>query len=274
VEAAHETKSVVSQLPPRVREHRLTLVSAGVAFYAFVAFVPTLIAVVSIYGLVSNPEDVERQVDEVASALPEDVRDFIVSQLTAITSANRAGVSTTLVIALVIALWSASGGMAALLSGLRVTHDAEDPKSFVAKRGLALALTLGAIVVLIAVVWLLAFLPAFIEDVGLGDNGRLAFGILRWPILAAVMVVTLGLLYRLAVPGREQRGVVTVGAVVGTAFWLVVSALFAFYTSNFASYSETYGVALASIVIVLLWLFLSVLAVLLGAEVDAIRSTD
>jgi membrane protein len=84
------------------------------------------------------------------------------------------------------------------------------------------------------------------------------------------MVVALGMLSRLAVPGREGRGLITPGAVVGTAFWLIVSALFAFYTSNFASYSETYGVALASIVVVLLWLFLSVIAVLLGAEVDAI----
>lgn len=267
---AQRAQTVVSALGPRVREHRLTLVSAGVAFYAFVAFVPTLIAVVSIYGLVANPDDVERQVDNVASALPEDVRDFIVSQLTAITRASATGVSTTLLIALVIALWSASGGMAALISGLRVAHDADDPKSFLAKRGLALALTIGAVVVLIALVWLLAFLPAFIEDVGLGDTGRFVFGVVRWPILAAVMVVALGLLNRLAVPGREGRGLITPGAVVGTAFWLIVSALFAFYTSNFASYSETYGVALASIVVVLLWLFLSVIAVLLGAEVDAI----
>lgn len=271
-QAAHETKSVVSQLPPRMREHRLTLVAAGVAFYAFVAFVPTLIAVVSIYGLIADPDDVERQVDDVASALPEDVRTFIVSQLTAITNADRAGVSLTLVVAIVIALWSASGGMAALVSGVRITHDAEDPKSFVAQRGLALLLTLGAVVVLIAIVWLLAFLPAFIEEVGLGDTGRFAFGLARWPILAAVMVVALGLLYRLAVPG-EPRRLVTAGAIAGTAIWLVVSVLFAFYTSNFASYSETYGVALASIVVVLLWLYLSVLAVLLGAEVDAIRSS-
>jgi membrane protein len=87
------------------------------------------------------------------------------------------------------------------------------------------------------------------------------------------MVVALGLLYRLAVGADEHRGLVTPGAVAGTALWLVVSLLFAFYTANFSSYSETYG-ALATIVVVLLWLFLSALAVLLGAEVDAIRSTN
>jgi membrane protein len=271
--AAQEAQTVASQLPARLREHNLTLVSAGVAFYAFLAFVPSLIALVSIYGLVANPDDVERQIGDVASALPEDVQTFITSQLTSITEANRAGVSLTLVAAIALALWSASGGMAALITGIHVAHEEDEPKSFVAKRGKALLLTLGAVIVLSAVIWMLAFLPAFIEDVGLGDTGRLVFGLLRWPILAVFMVVALGLLYRLAVGADEHRGLVTPGAIAGTALWLVVSLLFAFYTANFSSYSETYG-ALATIVVVLLWLFLSALAVLLGAEVDAIRSTS
>ena len=268
---AQEVKSVGSELPPRLREHNLTLVSAGVAFYAFLALVPTLIAVVSIYGLVANPDDVRRQIDNVAGALPEEIRTFLEYQLTEIVEAPRAGVSLTLVVAIALALWSASGGMAALVTGLHVAHEEDEPKSFVAKRGKALALTLGAVIVLGVVVWSLAFLPSFIEEVGLGDTGRLVFGILRWPILAVVMVVALGLLYRLAVPG--SRRLITPGAIVGTAIWLAASVLFAFYTANFASYSKTYG-ALASIVIVLLWLFLSVLAILIGAEVDAIREAS
>jgi membrane protein len=268
---AQETKSVVSQLPARVRVHNLTLVAAGVAFYAFLALVPTLIALVSVYGLVANADDVQRQVDNVAGALPEEVRTFITFQLESIIKANSAGVSVTLIVAIAIALWSASGGMAALVTGLHVVHEEEQPKSFVAKRGKALVLMLGAVIVLVVVIWALAFLPAFIEDVGLGDTGRLIFGIVRWPVLAAVMILALGLLYRLAIPASGERTrLITPGAVVGTALWLLVSLLFAFYTANFASYSKTYG-TLASIVVVLLWLFLSAIAVLIGAEVDAIR---
>ena len=274
--AAEEAKSVGSQLPVRLREHNLTLVSAGVAFYAFLAFIPTLIAVVSVYGLVANPDDVQGQIDDVASALPEEVRNFLVFQLTQITEANRAGVSITLVVSIAVALWSASGGMAALVTGINVAHEAEEPKSFVAKRGKALALTLGAVIVLVALVWLLAFLPAFIEEVGLGDAGRLVFGIVRWPVLALLMVLALSTLYRIAVTDPEEerrgwRGLITPGAIAGTGLWLVVSVLFSFYTANFSSYSKTYG-TLASIVVVLLWLFLSALAVLIGAEVDASRA--
>ncbi len=269
---AQDVKSVATQLPARLREHRLTLVAAGVAFYAFLAFVPTLIAVVSVYGLVADESDVKRQVENVASALPEEVRNFIEFQLTSIVKTNTAGVSLTFVVALAVAVWSASGGLAALVSGLHVVHDVEEPKGFVAKRGKALLLTLGAVFVLGAVIWLLAFLPALV-DKWLGDTGSLVFSIVRWPVLAVVMVVALGVLYRLAVPASGARTrLVSPGAVAGTALWLLVSVLFAFYTANFASYSKTYG-ALATIVVMLLWLYLSALAVLLGAEVDAIRRT-
>lgn len=266
-----EAKSVASELPVRLREHNLTLVAAGVAFYAFLALVPTLIAVVSIYGLVADPADVRRQIDNVAGALPEEVRNFLEFQLTSIVEANQAGVSITLVVAILLALWSASGGMAALVTGLHIAHEEEEPKSFVAKRAKALALMLGAVAVLGAVVFLLAFLPPLIDKSGLGDAGRLVFAIVRWPVIAVVMVVALGLLYRLAVPG--SRPLVTPGAIAGTAIWLAASLLFSFYTANFASYSETYG-SLASIVILLLWLFLSALAVLIGAEIDAIREAS
>ena len=139
-------RSVASGLGPRVRTHNLTLVAAGVAFYAFLALVPALVAFISIYGLVANPSDVTRQVQDIASALPKEVQDFLVFQLTSIINANRAGVSITLAIAVVLALWSASGGMAALITGIHVAHEHEEPKSFVTKRGKALGLTLAAMV--------------------------------------------------------------------------------------------------------------------------------
>jgi membrane protein len=267
--ATSTPRSVASRLPERLREHNLTLVAAGVAFYAFLSFVPALIAFISLYGLVADPTDVKRQVEDVASALPNEVQDFLVFQLTSIIRANSAGVSITLVVAIVIALWSASGGMAALITGIHVAHEHGEPKSFVAKRGKALLLTLGAIVFLSVVIFLISVLPPLLSDAGLGTAGRVIFGILRWPILAAVMIVGIGLLYRFALNERlpARLGVVTPGAVIAMLGWLVVSALFAVYTANFASYSKTYG-ALASIVVLLLWLWLSALLVLIGAEID------
>jgi membrane protein len=252
-----------------MRQHNLTLVSAGVAFYAFLALIPAMVAFISVYGLVANPANVTSQVKSVASALPKDVQNFFVSQLTSIIQANRAGVSITLIIAIALALWSASGGMAALVTGVHVAHELDQPKSFVKKRGKALALTLGAMVFLSIVIFVIAALPPVLSNVGLGSAGRIVFGILRWPILAAVMVAGIGLLYRFSMKDgpRGWLGIVTPGAVVAMIGWLIASALFAVYTANFSSYSKTYGV-LATIVVLLLWLWLSCLLVLIGAEVD------
>jgi membrane protein len=163
--------------------------------------------------------------------------------------------------------------MAALVTGVNVARDQTEPKSFVKKRGKALALTVGAVILLVVMMFLIAALPSVLADAGLGTPGRVVFNILRWPVLAIVMVFGIGALYRVAVqePKRARFGVFTSGAVVGTLIWLVVSGLFAVYTANFASYSKTYG-SLASIVVVLLWLYLSALAVLIGAEVDGIDS--
>jgi membrane protein len=268
---ADRVKSIASRLPERLRQHNLTLVAAGVAYYAFLAFVPAIVAFISIYGLVADPADVERQVGDVAGALPAEVQDFLVFQLTSIINAGSAGVSIALIIAIVFALWSASGGMAALITGLHIAHGQDEPKGFVAKRGKALSLTFGAMVFLGVVVFLVAALPPLLSNAGLGAAGRVALNILRWPILAVVMIVGIGSLYRFAVPGRPAGwlGFLTPGTVVAMLGWLVVSALFAVYTANFASLSKTYG-ALASIVVVLLWLWLSSLLVLIGAEVDAV----
>jgi len=262
-------QSIASRLRPRIREHNLTLVAAGVAFYAFLALIPTLVAFISLYGLVANPADVTRQVKDVASALPMEVQNFFVYQITSIIHADRTGVSVTLIAAIALALWSASGGMAALVTGVHVALDREQPKSYVKKRGKALLLTIGAIVFLSVVIFVIAAVPPLLSNVGLASAGRIVLGILRWPILAAVMVVGVGLLYRVSVKDgpRGWLGVVTPGSVVAMVGWLIVSALFAVYTANFSSYSKTYG-ALASIVVLLLWLWLSCLLVLLGAEVD------
>jgi membrane protein len=262
-------KAAASKLSERVREHNLTLVAAGVAFYAFLALVPTLIAFVSVYGLVADPSDVTRQVEDLGSALPVEVRNFLVYQLTQIVNANSAGVSIVTVVAILLALWSASSGMAALVTGIHVAREREEPKGFVAKRGKALLLTLGAILFLAVVLFVIVAVPPLVSDAGLGKAGRVVFEILRWPFLAVVMVVGIGLLYRFAVAkgARGWLGFLTVGAIVATLGWVVASGLFAAYTANFASYGKTYG-ALASIVILLLWLWLSSLVVLLGAEVD------
>jgi membrane protein len=262
-----QVTSIARQLPVRIREHNLTLVAAGVAFYGFLALVPALIAVVSIYGLVADPADVKRLVKDVGSSLPREVRDFLVFQLTSIVNADQTGVTTATVVALGLALWSASGGMAALVTGIHVASGTDQPKGFAARRGKALILTFAAIVFLGVVTFLIVAARPLIDHLAVGTVGRVALEVVGWLVLAVVVLTGVALLYRAAV---RDGPLFTPGAVFATVLGLVASGLFAVYTANFASYGKTYG-ALASIVVLLLWLWLSALAVLIGAEVDGIR---
>ncbi|HXY94745.1 MAG TPA: YihY/virulence factor BrkB family protein [Acidimicrobiia bacterium] len=270
-EAEVRVEDVVRRLPARIRDHNLTLVSAGVAFYAFLAFVPTLIVVVTIYGLVASTKDIQSQVHSFTSALPQEVENFISSQVRRIATADTAGLSITLVVAILIALWSASGGMSALVAGINVARGEERALGFVAKRTRGFILTLGAVSVLTVMIFLITALPPLIGDIGMGTGGRIALNVVRWPVVAVVMVIGNGVLYRIAAedPPKARFGVVTPGTVVAMLTWLAASGLFAVYTANFSRYSRTYG-SLSSIIVVMLWLYLSAFAVLLGAEVDGI----
>ena len=257
------------RLKARMDDHRLPLVAAGVAFYAFLALIPTLVAVVSVYGLFADPAGIVRQVEDWAAALPEAAQALLVEQLTALARTSGAGVTITLVVAVAVALWSASTGMANLVMGVQVAQGVKETRRFVTKRGMALLLTVGAILVLVVLLALVAVAPAWLADRGMGDGARWALGILRWPVTAALLVLGLAVLYHLAKPGDRGRfRLVTWGTLVGAGLWIAASLLFSLYTANWASYNETYG-SLTGIVVVLLWLWIGVASIMVGAEVDA-----
>jgi len=256
----------------RMDDHNLTLVAAGVAFYGFLALIPALVAVVSIYGLVANAHDVTRQVNDLAGALPHEARAFMTSQLRSIIGSSSAGVTVALIVGIAAAVWSASAAMVSLVRGIDLAQGRRETRKFVAQRGLALALTTAAAALVIVVVLLVAAAPPLLESAGVGDIGRWVLNVARWPITAVLMVLALATLYHV-VGGRPGLPQVGWGPVIGGALWLLASALFALYTANFSSYSKTYG-TLASIVVVLLWLWLGALACLIGAEVDAQAGTS
>ena len=259
--------ALAKNVKTRMDADNLTLVAAGVAFYAFLALIPALVALVSVYGLVANPNDVTRQVNDLAGALPDEARVFITAQLRSIIASSGAGVTVALVVGVVVALWSASAAMVSMIRGIDLAQGRRERRTFVAQRGLALGLTLAAAVLVMVVVFLVASAPPLLASAGVGEIARWVLNVARWPLVAAIMVVALAALYHV-VGGRPGLPRVGWGPVIGAAVWLLASALFALYTANFSRYSKTYG-TLASIVVVLLWLWLGALAALIGAEVDA-----
>lgn len=245
---------------------QVPLLAAGVAFYAFLAIFPAMVALVFIYGLVADPATIADQVGQVTQTLPAEARTLITGQLTTL-AANNTGAGVGALVSVLLALWSASGGVGNLMTAVNNAYDEDETRSFVKKRGLALLLTLGAIVFMVIMLALVAAMPIVLR---LFDNGVIRFLLqaARYVLLVVVISVALAVLYRVA-PDRDAPKMrwVSVGAGVATLLWLVASIGFSIY-AGMGGYQKTYG-AVAGIVILLFWLWITCYAVLLGAEINA-----
>ena len=257
----------------RVKEEmatdHLSVLAAGVGFYSLLAIFPALAAAVSIYGLIADPHDVERQATLAIGLIPEESRAIITDQLSRITSQPRGSLGFGVIFSLLFALWSSSAAMQTLMTGLNVVYGEAEQRGVVKFYATALALTLGGIVGALMSLSLVAALPAAIKFVGLPHQLETVILLARWPLLGLAVMVALAVLYRFG-PSREtpRWQWVSWGSAAATVLWLIGSILFSWYVSSFSSYNETYG-TLGAVVILLMWFYLSAYVVLLGAELNA-----
>jgi membrane protein len=261
--------AVLKRVKAEVKDDNVGLLAAGVAFYAMLAIFPAIIAVVTVYGMVADPDQVKTQVGELAKSLPAGADELLEDQLTNVVNAGRQALSIGLALSLLALLWSVSSGVQGLIKSLNVIYDEKETRGFVKLRGLSLLLTLGAIVVAVVALALITVFPGVIDGLGLGRAGQVAASVARWVVLAVLVLLALGVVYRLGPDRANPRWRwVSPGAVVALVLWLLGSVGFSYYVDNFGKYNQTYG-ALAAVIILLLWLFLSAFAVLLGAEFNA-----
>ncbi len=248
---------------------QVPLLAAGVAFFAFLAIFPALIALVSIYGFFADPAQIAAQVNNLAGALPDDVRKLLTEQITTLTS-QKSTLGIGAIVAILVALFSASGGMQNLMTAVNFAYDEEEKRSAIKKRLIALGLTVAAIVFMVIVLGVVAVLPPLLERL-LGGGGFAYWLLLigRFVFLALLVAVALAVLYRVA-PDRDAPKIrwVQIGAVMATVLWLIASVGFSLYVNVLGNYAKTYG-ALAGIVVLLFWLWITAYAVLLGAEINA-----
>lgn len=263
-------KATGKQVVERVKEDNVPLMAGGVAFFAFLSLIPTLVALVSIYGLVADPDAIEERVNDLAATLPDEARELLIQQLESITSTGGGALTVSLIISLALALWSASGGMAHLVTAVNIAYRQTETRGFVARRGLSLVLLLGSLLFVGVAIGVITALPAVLSAVGIPGGVRWLIMVGAWLAVGFALMVGLAVLYRYA-PNREaEPGFVWVspGAVISVLAWLVVSVGFQIYASNFGSFNETYG-SLSAIVVMLLWLWLSVVVILVGATINA-----
>ncbi len=251
------------------KRDNLSVVAAGVAFYSLLAIFPALAAAVSIYGLVADPAQLQQQLQSMSQMLPQQAYQILDQQLSSLVQQSGGALGLGVAVGIFIALWSATKGMKALITALNITYDEEERRGFFKLTGLALLLTLGAIVFFLISMALIIAVPALLGNLGLPGFLHAIVNYLRWPLLALFVIVALAVLYRLG-PNRDEPRWhwVSWGAVIGTALWIVASVLFSIYVSNFGSYNKTYG-SMGAVIILLMWFFLTAYAVLIGAEFNA-----
>ena len=259
-------KDIAKRTAKEVKQDQVPLLGAGVAFYALLSLFPAIIAGVSIYGLVADPATVQNQIDELTRMLSPSTADLVGEQMKQVTSGAGGALGVATVIGILTALWSASSGMKALITGVNLAYDETESRKFVKLRGLAIVLTLGAMVLMAVALTLIVAFPALADS--WPTALRWTVGILRWVLLAALLIAGLAVVYRYA-PDRDEPkwGWVSWGSGIATLLWILASIGFSIYANSFGNYNKTYG-ALAGVIILMFWLYLTAVIVLVGAELN------
>ena len=251
-----------------ISDDHVSLIAAGVGFYGLLALFPALAALISIWGLLFDPQQIEQQIETMSGFLPADAATIVRDQARTI-AAGSGGLSVAAAGGILLALYSAAKGMKALLEGLNIIYDEQEERGFIKLNLVALGLTLVMIVAMLAALGAIIIVPILLGAVGLGPVAETLVNLLRWPLLFVVALFILAIIYRYG-PSRAQPRWrwVSWGAAVATVLWLLGSIAFSIYVQNFGSYNETYG-SIGAVIILLMWFWLSAFSVLLGAELNA-----
>ena len=257
------------------QEDNLTDWAAALTYYAVLSIFPALLAMVSIVGLVGDPQTVTNAMtDVVGSVGPASAVETFKGPIEGLTkSSGAAGI--LLIVGIASALWTASGYVGAFMRASNVIYEVEEGRSFIKLRPLQMLVTL-VLVVLLALVLVALVLTGPIAGtvgaaVGIGTTAVTVWNIAKWPVLFIVVVCMIALLY-FASPNAKVGGIKSIvpGSALAIVLWLLASAGFAFYVANFGSYNKTYG-ALGGVIVFLVWLWITNVAILLGAELNAER---
>ena len=241
----------------------------GCAFFALAAIFPALSALIALYGLTADPATVEQHFRILSSILPPQAYDIVIEQIHRLSDASGRTLGWSLALSLVLALWSANAGTQAMMAALNIAYEEPERRSLFQYYLNAFTFTiigiLGGVVMLLAIV----YVPILFTFTGYSQAFELVVSVLRWPFLALFGLFMLAVLYRYGACRRSAKWHwVSVGSLFAMVVWLIASAAFSLYVSNFATYDKLYG-SLGAVIILLFWLYISFYIVLIGAEINA-----
>ena len=268
--AAAEWRAVLTRTWKEAGDDNVGFLAAGIAFYAFLAFVPLLAAVVLVYGLAADPQTVAEHIGKLFATLPRDAAALIADQLKSLTSSPQSSKGISLVVALALALYGASKGAGGVVTALNIAYELKEDRGFVKTTLLTLAMTVGGLLVILLAVGAIS-VSAFVEHLLPFSSPVVHFLVqaLAWAVAVAAVAVGLAAVYRFA-PNRPEAPWMWVspGSAAATLLWLVGTAAFGLYVSHFGSYNKTYG-SLGGVVVFLTWLYLTGYIVLMGGELNS-----
>jgi membrane protein len=263
-------KDVLWRTYQQISEDRLLLIAAGVVFYAMLAIVPAITALVSMYGLFTPARTIGAQLSFLADVMPGGAYQLISEQIVRIAGNSDGKLTFAFIVGLAVALWSANAGIKAICDALNIVYDEDEKRGIVTLNAISLTFTLGAICVLLLALGAVVVLPLVLAFLGFAAQEQAGLlPLLRWPALFVLLMFGLAALYRFG-PSRRQAKWrwVSVGSVFAALTWIAVSVAFSWYLSRFADYNATYG-SLGAVIGLMMWMWISTTVVLVGAELNS-----
>jgi membrane protein len=252
-----------------VQDDRVLSVAAGVAFYALLSMVPGLSVLISVYGLFTSPTSIPSQIATFTGLLPDAARELIEEQAIRLANVPSGSLSITLIVSLALALWSSNAAVKVIFESLNVIYGIPETRSYLRLTVESFMFTLAGVFIAIVMLFVTAGIPSLMILLELQPETKFVLQVLRWPLFYAPVFVAVIMLYQVG-PCRRSRGVVWIlpGAIAASLAWVAASALFSWYVSTLSTYSAMYG-SLATVVVVLIWLWISTIILLSGAEISA-----
>jgi len=252
-----------------ISDDRIPLVAAGITFFALLAIFPAMASIVSLYGMFADRSSIADAIGDIAPYLPGGAVTILKTELHRLVAQPIGKLNFTFVAGFLVASWSASGGLKALIDGLNVAYETRERRGFLKLTVMAVFFTIAGIMLSTGIAALAVVVPVALRKMHLDASASAILGVLRLPVVYAICVLILDIIYRLGPDRRHERFEwLSWGSGVGAALWILATTLFAWYVQNFGSYDRVYG-DLGAAVGFLTWIWIMLLILLSGAELNS-----
>ncbi|MCK1309854.1 MULTISPECIES: YihY/virulence factor BrkB family protein [unclassified Bradyrhizobium] len=261
--------SVAIAVWAKLSDHNISILSAAVAFYSFLSIFPAIAALVSLYGLVADTNDIVRQLNALHGILPGEATALVSERLKVLEQGTHPPFGVGLMVSVGISMWSARYATGTLMTALNVTYAVSEERGLVLFNAVALSLTVALIVLAGGAVILIAVIPLLLSYLPIPTGWQAAAILIRWPLLVCMIIAIVALLYRYAPNRSEPRwDLASAGGLLATTGLIAGSYAFSTYVNTFAAYQKTYG-SLGAVAVLMTWLWVAAYSILAGAELNA-----